>query len=352
MAQISRLHNSTITSGHFITASDLGDEFNQLVSESNAQDTRLTNIESQAVSFTGVKTFTNGIITDTITERSTSAGVTIAGVNNSRLNLDKIHNKTSGNLAVVVSGGITVFSQPIKLSGNPVGTPVTGEVWFSTTNNVVQFRDKTTTQSVGNSSGRLLGVTTYLTGTNTFTPNASTKALEIWCTGGGGAGGNTASSAHQGAGGGASGTSYAYYTSTMPASLSCVVGTGGAAVSAGSNGNNGVDSTVTGSGAFSTLTGVKGLGGLGTTATVNLGGAGGSASGGNLAIVGGDGIDGAASGGASNGGASMWGGGGQGNYNTGNASAGLAFGSGGGGQSATGNSGAGAPGVILIKEFS
>ena len=59
MSQISRLHESQITNGNIINADDLNGELNQLVNESNNQDTRLTAVESEATTLSGVKTFSN-----------------------------------------------------------------------------------------------------------------------------------------------------------------------------------------------------------------------------------------------------------------------------------------------------
>ncbi len=59
MSQISRLHEAQIANGNIINADDLNDEFNQLVNESNNQDTRLSTIESGNITLSGVKTFSS-----------------------------------------------------------------------------------------------------------------------------------------------------------------------------------------------------------------------------------------------------------------------------------------------------
>lgn len=80
MAQISRLKEAEIQNGHLINADDLNSEFDQLITESNAQDLRLTQLDSQAVTVAGIKTFSDGIKTDLINERNTHVGVTVDGV--------------------------------------------------------------------------------------------------------------------------------------------------------------------------------------------------------------------------------------------------------------------------------
>jgi len=45
MSQISRLKDAEITNGNLINADDIDTELNQLVAESNSQDTRLGSLE-------------------------------------------------------------------------------------------------------------------------------------------------------------------------------------------------------------------------------------------------------------------------------------------------------------------
>lgn len=59
MAQISRLKSSEIQDGLVVLAENDNAEFNQLVNESNSQDTRLTDLESNSVTIAGVKTFSS-----------------------------------------------------------------------------------------------------------------------------------------------------------------------------------------------------------------------------------------------------------------------------------------------------
>jgi hypothetical protein len=80
MSQISRLRDAEISNGNLINADDIDAELNQLVSESNSQDTRLGNLESSAMTIAGVKTFSSAPKTDQIDERTLNAGVSIDSV--------------------------------------------------------------------------------------------------------------------------------------------------------------------------------------------------------------------------------------------------------------------------------
>lgn len=80
MSQISRLRDAEIANGNLINADDIDAELNQLVSESNSQDTRLGNLESSAMTIAGVKTFSSAPKLDQIDERTLNAGVSIDSV--------------------------------------------------------------------------------------------------------------------------------------------------------------------------------------------------------------------------------------------------------------------------------
>ena len=89
MAQIARLKSAEIQDGNDIVAGDLNAEFNQLVTESNSQDTRLDALESSSVDLSGNNTFTGTNIfshastpikTDKILENTAATGVTIDSV--------------------------------------------------------------------------------------------------------------------------------------------------------------------------------------------------------------------------------------------------------------------------------
>jgi hypothetical protein len=76
MSQLNRLHQGDITNGNLIDASQINAEFNQLVSESNTQDTRLNALETGNLTIGGVKTFTEGLRSPTI---ALTASPTVAG---------------------------------------------------------------------------------------------------------------------------------------------------------------------------------------------------------------------------------------------------------------------------------
>jgi hypothetical protein len=80
MSQISRLRDAEISNGNLINADDIDVELNQLVAESNSQDSRLSTVESSALTFNGIKTFSSAPKTDQIDERSLDAGIIIDGV--------------------------------------------------------------------------------------------------------------------------------------------------------------------------------------------------------------------------------------------------------------------------------
>ncbi|WP_303673474.1 hypothetical protein [Vampirovibrio chlorellavorus] len=80
MTQISRLKQAEIANGNLINADDLDSEFNQLVTESNSQDTRLTSLETGNITLSGTKSFSAAIKADTLEERSAGAGVTVESV--------------------------------------------------------------------------------------------------------------------------------------------------------------------------------------------------------------------------------------------------------------------------------
>lgn len=137
---------------------------------------------------------------------------------------------------------------------------------------------------------------------HTYTKPTTATFLGAWFegVGAGGASGSTASTSTNEAAESGCGGAGGYFkkwvpAASIPATLTLTVGVGGTAAAAGNNaGNNGGDTTVTGSG-FSTLTGAGGTGGNGSTAGVSVisnGGVGGGASGGDVNIPGGSGSSG------------------------------------------------------------
>lgn len=73
MSQLNRLYASQIANGQLIDADHLNAEYNQLVNESNSQDTRIDDME--ALGHT-----TTNISVDTISERTAANGVTVDSV--------------------------------------------------------------------------------------------------------------------------------------------------------------------------------------------------------------------------------------------------------------------------------
>jgi hypothetical protein len=138
------------------------------------------------------------------------------------------------------------------------------------------------------------------TSSTTFTPVRNLLAL-VTVVGGGGSGGASNTSLlvgyiGQATGGGAGGFSQALVRLAAGVTYTITVGAGGARVTGNSNGNNGVASSVSGTG-FTTLTGGAGSGGLYrelngytiSTAYNLAGGAGGTATNGDIAATGGNG---------------------------------------------------------------
>ncbi len=80
MSQISRLKDAEISNGNLINADDIDVEMNQLVNESNGQDTRISSLESQDVSIDGVKTFLKSPKTDGLSEKTLGNGINVESV--------------------------------------------------------------------------------------------------------------------------------------------------------------------------------------------------------------------------------------------------------------------------------
>lgn len=65
MSQISRLHNTEIANGNLIDATHLNNEFDQLVAESNSQDTRLNTAETNITGLTNSLAFSiHGLVVE------------------------------------------------------------------------------------------------------------------------------------------------------------------------------------------------------------------------------------------------------------------------------------------------
>jgi hypothetical protein len=82
MANISRVKPGEISDGNTIFAEDLEAEFDQLINAHNTNDTILSALVGGAYTMPGPITFTNGPLTNTISERTAGSGVTIDSVRN------------------------------------------------------------------------------------------------------------------------------------------------------------------------------------------------------------------------------------------------------------------------------
>ena len=215
---------------------------------------------------------------------------------------------------------------------------------------------------VDGSSGAITGVTTVdsapdlvsiqtfnSAGSYTWTKPANINRVRVFVTGAG-AGGGGSNDDDAGGGGGAGGTAIKIIDVSSVSTVSVTVGAG----SRGAN-NNEVPSLSGGSSSFGAY--CTGNGGS-MSPNWGRGGSGGSATGGDINIYGGDAytgqIDGANSSEAGGtGGASYWGGGGTGGSAWGARQSGRCPGTGGGGGHASTNSsgGTGATGIVVVEEY-
>ena len=198
------------------------------------------------------------------------------------------------------------------------------------------------------------------TSTGTYTKPAGISTVKVTVTGAGGAGGGHGAANDYGAGGGAGGTAIKIIDVSSVSTVSVNVGAAGAAAAAGAtNGGNGAGSSF---GSYATSNG--GAGGVHGNFGPVKGGDGGTATGGDINIIGGNGQNGTDNAYVPSGnnytpsygigGSSFWGGGGRGSHYNQGPQAGKAYGSGGGGVGSPAgsfNSGAGAAGVVYIEEY-
>lgn len=204
--------------------------------------------------------------------------------------------------------------------------------------------------------GRYLGKKVF-TASGVYTPSILAKNIKIIMVGGGGGGGGCQATASNetyfGAGGGAGATVISYVNLTGENNYQIVIGSGGGGGNGATNGFDGQASSFS-----NILSAPGGKGGGKPTVSNTSGGSGGVAITGDIRITGGHGGDGqsgqiSVSG---QGGASYFGGGGR--AGAGGGVNGGAPGSGGGGAYDGGYSGVvmkggdGAPGIIIIEEFS
>tara|TARA_R110000787_G_scaffold277759_1_gene387264 strand:- start:240 stop:935 length:696 start_codon:yes stop_codon:yes gene_type:complete len=222
-----------------------------------------------------------------------------------------------------------------------------GSADFATPLPVAEGGTGVTTGLVG--LGGLVSMQVF-TSSGTWTKPTGVTKVKVTVTGGGGGGGST-NSDDMANGGGAGATSIKIIDVTSVASVTVTVGAGKAG-----NANNTSSSVVYGNpssfGSYCTAVGGANCGGAWA-----IGGYGGTASGGDININGGDGQGGAIDMtntylAAGSGGSSFWGGGGTGDTrNAYNGRTGRAYGSGGGGGAVTQTGESGADGIIVVEEY-
>lgn len=127
MAQINRLKDSEISNGNVIDADDLDAEFDQLVNGHNDVDSRLDDVENNALTIAGQKTFTSNIKVDGIDENSSGVGVTIDGV--------VLKDSTAK---------VSTASDP--------SSPADGTVWYNSADDELKFRQDGSTVTVATQS--------------------------------------------------------------------------------------------------------------------------------------------------------------------------------------------------------
>lgn len=190
------------------------------------------------------------------------------------------------------------------------------------------------------------------TGTSTFAIPSGVTKIKVEVVGGGGGGEAGVQNDEGGGGGDAGGYSLEYVDVSATTSVQVFVGSGGAAGSgSGGNGAAGTWSTFGTNGFYLYATGGSG----GDAALLSGQGGGGTGVGGDLNITGGPGSttgDNGVEGSSGSGGTSFYGGGGRGfGYSTADqtGNAGGSYGGGGGGGSGGGNGGVGGQGVVIIE---
>ncbi len=252
------------------------------------------------------------------------------------------------------------FGQGINVTASAPASPASGDVWATTTG--VYARTDGISSLLARST-RTVQVLTTATGT--WTRPTGCRAIVVEMVGGGGGGGYGNSATGQAAvGAGGGGGAYAIKLFNSPAAT--------VAYSCGAGGTAGVASSSTAGGAGgdttwdspATVTAGGGAGGSGSSSTTTVGGsaigaAGGTATGGDLNVPGGNGFPGivygatVCIGGA--GGSSRWGTGGNFRAAVNSGAQGTGYGAGASGAASTNNSDAdgstGTAGRIVVWEF-
>ena len=159
----------------------------------------------------------------------------------------------------IISNANTRLKMPVGPTSQRPFSPTQGDTRLNSTTKLLEAFSGTSWFSMF--SGAKLDV---FNSSGTFTPAEGRTNFLVVCTGGGGGGAGVtvhgSPSNYWGAsGGGGAGTAIKMYSLTeMGSSASVTVGTGGAATSGYSHGNNGVDSSFNPSGTGVTITGQKG----------------------------------------------------------------------------------------------
>jgi len=235
-----------------------------------------------------------------------------------------------------------------------------GKVQSSTGNDAVTVADSGIITMASGNGYRFAGMQVF-TSDGTYTKSPNVSAIYVIVTGSAGGGGGGADNWNLGGGGGAGGTAIKWITSGI-GTEDVTIGNAGQGGATQNDGTNGQNCTFGSSGGFTQLVGGGGIkGGAGNTyvAGNSLGG---TATGGDINIPGGDGTS--ASGGdiadesiGGVGGASYWGGGGKSGSAYGNkdGTSARVYGAGGGGGreeiSTAASGGNGMTGIVVVYEY-
>ena len=295
---------------------------------------------------------TQAAVRSYVAANSTIAGINTAGTTE-LTNLSVSGVTTSTNVSVGSSvTAATFFGSGIGLTSLP-SSQLTG---------ALPAIDGSALTGVG---GGLQSMQVFTTaGSNTWTKPAGISKVRVYVTGAGGGGGGGNDSWNSGGGGGAGGTAIEIIDVSSVSSVTVTVGTGG---NGGTGGVGGSDGSSSSFGTYCTANGGEG-GAQPWNAASGEKGNGGTATGGDLNLIGGDGGSGGGgdikdeSPSGAVGGASYWGGGGQNGASASTTNAtqyagkdGRAYGSGGGGgDNDSGNSysgGDGAHGIVVVEEY-
>lgn len=175
MAVLARLKDAEIEDGNVIYADDIDAELDQLVNGHNDHDSRLDDIESNATTLDGAKTFTSNIIVDGITERTSGAGVTADGVVLKDSTIKAVTSAQaltsegqltwdSATSTLVVYNGTSTETIQTDTAAYPAGYAVGVPQWLSTTTlripSGLKRRDDSNTVNITFSSNTTIDITT------------------------------------------------------------------------------------------------------------------------------------------------------------------------------------------------